>query len=83
MFCRQCGAQTAERDKFCRECGHRQKEIIGPELMTPKDVAEAAGISIGQAYRLFKSKTFPSSQVGGKLVIPRARFASWMGETQL
>jgi len=81
MFCPQCGNQTADRDNFCSSCGKRQGNRITPDLMTPKDVQEATGLSQGEVYRLFNSRKFPSTRIGGKHVIPRGKFLQWMGET--
>jgi len=80
MYCRNCGEKITERDKFCAQCGTRQKAIITPDVMTPKDVIEATGLSQAEVYRLFNSRNFPSTHIGHKHVIPRGKFLQWMGE---
>jgi hypothetical protein len=30
VFCRQCGVEISETDKFCPKCGKNQSEIAGP-----------------------------------------------------
>jgi hypothetical protein len=57
-----------------------------PMILTPKDVQLVLGVpdsQINQVYRLFKSKKFPSERIGGKHIIPKPRFLSWLGETSL
>ena len=81
MFCPQCGEKVGDRDNFCRNCGKRQGVHITPDVMTPKDVIEATGLSQSEVYRLFNSTGFPSTKLGGKHIIPKGRFLQWMGET--
>jgi len=50
-------------------------------LLTPKDVSEILGLPLGQTYRLFNSKKFPSEKVNGKYIIPKPRFLHWLGIT--
>jgi len=54
-----------------------------PMILAPKDVQEFLGWHIDRVYRLFKSKKFPSERIGGKHIIPKPRFLSWLGETSL
>lgn len=81
MFCPHCGTTVTSGDIYCRTCGKRISQRVLPEILTPKDVIEATGLSQGEVYRLFNSRTFPSTKIGGKHVIPRGRFLKWMGET--
>ncbi|MFA5385883.1 MAG: helix-turn-helix domain-containing protein [Eubacteriales bacterium] len=56
-----------------------------PLILTPKDVQIALGLpdnQINQVYRLFKSKKFPSEKIGGKYIIPKPRFLTWLGESR-
>ena len=80
MFCPECGEQVGDRDNFCRSCGRRQGVRAIPDVLTPKDVVEATGLSQGEVYRLFNSRTFPSTRINKKHIITRGKFLQWMGE---
>lgn len=51
-----------------------------PVILTPKHVQEILGWKKDQVYNLFRSKKFPSEKIGGKYIIPKARFLNWLGE---
>lgn len=51
-----------------------------PKILYPKHVQEILGWAKDQVYNLFRSKSFPSEKIGGKHIIPKARFLEWLGE---
>ena len=50
-----------------------------PVILTAQDVAETMGISLANAYLLFKRAGFPSIWVSDKRVVcPRDKFLHWL-----
>ena len=50
-----------------------------PVILKAQDVADVMGISVANAYLLFKQPGFPSIRVGEKRVIcPRDKFLTWL-----
>ncbi len=48
--------------------------------MSVKEAAKLLGISYNSLYRIVSSdKDFPAVRAGGRILIPRARFFSWLG----
>lgn len=46
--------------------------------ITVKELAEALGIGINQAYALVKQDDFPKLKIGSKYVIPKDEFEAWV-----
>lgn len=42
-----------------------------PDVMTPKQVAEALGLGLNSIYQLIKDKTIGVCRVGRKILIPK------------
>lgn len=51
-----------------------------PPCMRVKQVGEYLQLSPGSAYRLVRSKSFPSVRIGRTLIIPSDRFLNWLDE---
>lgn len=49
-----------------------------PLVLRPKDAAEALGVSIDYARRLFHSPGFPSVTIGKRRVITQESFLIWL-----
>ena len=51
-----------------------------PELLKPADVRRVLGISNDRVYRLFHSRDFPTTSLGGtSMCVPKAAFMRWLG----
>lgn len=48
--------------------------------MTVKEVSEAMGIGINQAYKLVKQKDFPCMRIEQQYFIPKDAFYNWIKE---
>ena len=49
-----------------------------PELMTIKELQSYLGIGKDKAYALVKSKSFPSTKIGGRYYVIKPYFISWL-----
>ena len=49
-------------------------------MMTVKEVSEAMGIGINQAYKLVKQKDFPCMRIEQQYFIPKDAFYNWIKE---
>ncbi len=47
-------------------------------MLTVKEVSEALGIGINQAYDLVKQDDFPSMKINQKFLIPKEDFYEWI-----
>jgi len=51
-----------------------------PVSLCAEEVAAVLGISRAGAYTLIKSEGFPKIQIGGRYVVPKNKFLTWMDE---
>ena len=49
-----------------------------PLSLCANDIAAVLGISRANAYTLMRSKGFPTSFIGKRMVVPRDKFIEWM-----
>jgi excisionase family DNA binding protein len=49
-----------------------------PLTYTVRQVAALLGLSLGSAYTLVRDGTIPATRLGGRWVIPRTRFHTWL-----
>lgn len=49
-----------------------------PLTYTVREVAMLLGISLGSTYALVRDGTIPATRLGGRWVIPRTRFHTWL-----
>lgn len=54
-----------------------------PLTVTVEQAAELLGISRGSAYQAVHSGEIPSLQIGGRILVPRARLLEMLGERPL
>ncbi|MEU4367479.1 helix-turn-helix domain-containing protein [Micromonospora chersina] len=52
--------------------------IVEPVTYTVREVAKLLGISLGSTYALVRDGTIPATRLGGRWLIPRARFHAWL-----
>ncbi|SCE83690.1 DNA binding domain-containing protein, excisionase family [Micromonospora coriariae] len=52
--------------------------VVEPVTYTVREVAKLLGISLGSTYSLVRDGTIPATRLGGRWLIPRARFHSWL-----
>ena len=63
-----------------REPGPRMRvKPIPPETMTVDEAARRLGISKSSAYEALKRAEVPGLHIGGRWVVPRARFERFLG----
>ena len=51
-----------------------------PITLCAEDVAQVLGISRAGAYTLMHSKSFPTIQIGKRMVVPKDKLLAWMEE---
>ena len=49
-----------------------------PPIMNASQLSEALGISRAGAYQLLHQETFPTLQVGKRLLVPKDKLLSWI-----
>lgn len=49
-------------------------------VYTVAEVARLLSISLGSAYALVRDGTIPGKKIGGRWVIPKARFHTWLND---
>ena len=54
------------------------KQITGRAVYTVVEVAQLLSLSRGTAYALVRDGTIPALRLGGRWVVPRARFHAWL-----
>ncbi|MFU8872120.1 helix-turn-helix domain-containing protein [Micromonospora sp. SL4-19] len=52
--------------------------IVEPVTYTVCEVAKLLGLSLGSTYALVRDGTVPATRLGGRWLIPRARFHAWL-----
>jgi excisionase family DNA binding protein len=52
--------------------------VVEPVTSTVREVAKLLGISLGGTYALVRDGTIPATRLGGRWLIPRARFHDWL-----
>ncbi|MEU8427530.1 helix-turn-helix domain-containing protein [Micromonospora sp. NPDC048887] len=52
--------------------------VVEPVTYTVREVAKLLGISLGSTYALVRDGTIPATRLGGRWLIPRARFHAWL-----
>ncbi|MFI7213135.1 helix-turn-helix domain-containing protein [Micromonospora maritima] len=52
--------------------------VVEPVTYTVREVATLLGLSLGSTYTLVRDGTIPATRLGGRWVIPRARFHAWL-----
>ncbi|MBQ0902649.1 helix-turn-helix domain-containing protein [Micromonospora sp. U21] len=56
----------------------RTGTVVEPVTYTVREVAKLLGISLGSTYALVRDGTIPATRLGGRWLIPRARFHAWL-----
>ena len=56
----------------------RGKQLTERAVYTMVEVAQLLSLSRGTAYALVRDGTIPALRLGGRWVIPRARFHAWL-----
>jgi excisionase family DNA binding protein len=54
------------------------KQLVERAVYTVPEVAQLLSLSRGTAYALVRDGTIPALRLGGRWVVPRARFHSWL-----
>ena len=49
-----------------------------PLFLSVQELAEVLGVSRAVAYDLVRQETFPSINIGNRIVIPREKFLEWV-----
>jgi excisionase family DNA binding protein len=52
--------------------------FVGSAVYTVREVSQYLRISLGGTYALIRSGEIPAMKLGGRWVIPKRRFASWL-----
>lgn len=63
------------REKLC-------VEVRRLDYMTVSDVREILGISRESIYKLVRQPGFPALRVGGRILVSRSRFRTWLEERE-
>jgi len=53
-----------------------------PVTYTVREVARLLGLSLGTTYALVRDGSIPATRLGGRWVIPKQRFHSWLDTPQ-
>lgn len=53
-----------------------------PVTYTVREVARLLGLSLGTTYALVRDGSIPATRLGGRWVIPKQRFHSWLDAPQ-
>jgi len=56
----------------------RGKQLTERAVYTVVEVAQLLSLSRGTAYALVRDGTIPALRLGGRWVVPRARFHAWL-----
>jgi excisionase family DNA binding protein len=51
---------------------------LGPATYTVKEVSKLLSLSLGGTYALVREGVIPAKRMGGRWVIPKARFHAWL-----
>ena len=51
-----------------------------PLTLTAPEVGEVLGISRASAYELVRSKGFPSTRIGTRIIVPKDKLIAWINE---
>ncbi len=54
------------------------KQLAEPAVYTVVEVAQLLSLSRGTAYAFVRNGTIPALRLGGRWVVPRARFHAWL-----
>ena len=66
-----------ERGEILKESVYKSYDEL-PLFLNAEMVAKLLGVSPSSAYELMHEKSFPTLQVGSRLVVPRDQFIEWM-----
>jgi excisionase family DNA binding protein len=55
------------------------EQLAERAVYTVVEVAQLLSLSRGTAYALVRDGTIPALRLGGRWIIPRARFHAWLG----
>ncbi|MFG1954338.1 helix-turn-helix domain-containing protein [Micromonospora sp. NPDC048830] len=69
---------TARSNPVVRLVPRATGSVIEPVTYTVQEVAKLLGISLGSTYALVRDGTIPATRLGGRWLIPRARFHAWL-----
>ncbi|WP_431911012.1 helix-turn-helix domain-containing protein [Micromonospora carbonacea] len=69
---------TARPSPVVRLVPRTGSTVVGPVTYTVREVAKLLGISLGSTYALVRDGTIPATRLGGRWLIPRARFHAWL-----
>ena len=61
----------------------RPKQTRERLVYTVQEVAEMLGLALSGTYTLIREGTIPALKIGGRWVIPKARFHNWLDGMQL
>ena len=68
-----------ERNDSLRESKFKSYQDL-PLTLTAPEVGEVLGISRAAAYELVRSKGFPRTKIGTRILVPRDKFIQWIDE---
>lgn len=71
---------TARRNPVVRLIPRTGATVVEPVTYTVREVAKLLGISLGSTYTLVRDGTIPATRLGGRWLIPRARFHAWLDD---
>jgi excisionase family DNA binding protein len=69
---------TARPSQVVRLVPRAGAVVVEPVTYTVREVAKLLGISLGSTYALVRDGTIPATRLGGRWLIPRARFHAWL-----
>lgn len=51
-----------------------------PPFLNAKQLSAVLGVSMGTVYTLLRSRDFPTTLVGKRMIVEKARFLKWIEE---
>ncbi|MFU8851263.1 helix-turn-helix domain-containing protein [Micromonospora sp. SL1-18] len=69
---------TARPSPVIRLVPRSGASVVEPVTYTVREVAKLLGLSLGSTYALVRDGTIPATRLGGRWLIPRARFHVWL-----
>jgi excisionase family DNA binding protein len=69
---------TVRTGSVVRLIPRSSETAVEPVTYTVREVAKLLGISLGSTYALVRDGTIPATRLGGRWLIPRARFHAWL-----
>ncbi|MCM0675244.1 helix-turn-helix domain-containing protein [Micromonospora phytophila] len=69
---------TARWSRVVRLVPRTGAVVVEPVTYTVREVANLLNLSLGSTYALVRDGTIPATRLGGRWLIPRARFHAWL-----